>query len=289
MITIQRRFIPGDQWVFFKIYTGFKTADQLLKDVIPIVTSRLLAEHIIYKWFFIRYSDPELHLRLRFLLVDTAMVSLPVIMLNEALQPFIRNDLVWKLQLDTYQREIERYGAETMELSESLFFYDSQYFTRILSCLKGEEAENDRWLMALASIDGLLNDFSFDLHQKVAYVSMVKDNFVREFGLGNSRSQLSDKYRAYRKVVEAILEAKEERYLDFYRILEERSIMQKPIADQIMGKIDNDEKLKLLLSSYTHLMINRWFRSKQRMHEAVVYDFLLKYYKSKMAWNGNKN
>ena len=33
----------------------------------------------------------------------------------------------------------------------------------------------------------------------------------------------------------------------------------------------------------THMIVNWWFRSKQRMYEAVVYDFLLKYYKSMEA------
>ena len=268
----QRTFIPGDQWLYLKIYSGFKTADQLLKEVIPTVANQLLADKVISKWFFIRYSDPELHLRLRFLLTDTGKVNIPMLLLNQALQEFVQNDLVWKVQIDTYQREVERYGAETMELSESLFFYDSHYFTKILGSFQDEEAETDRWQSALASVDALLNDFSFDLPQKVAFITMVNDNFVREFGLLNSRSQLSDKYRAHRKEVEELLDTKEEKYRNVYNILEARSNMQKPVANQIMQHIEKGEKLNTLLSSYTHMMMNRWFRSKQRMHEAVVYD-----------------
>ena len=77
MIDIQRTYIPGDQWLYFKIYTGFKTADLLLREVIPRIANQLLAGHIISKWFFIRYSDPELHLRLRFCLQDTSKVGIP--------------------------------------------------------------------------------------------------------------------------------------------------------------------------------------------------------------------
>ena len=49
--------------------------------------------------------------------------------------------------------------------------------------------------------------------------------------------------------------------------------MQKPIAGQITQYVEKGGKLSTLLSSYTytHMMISRWFRSKQRMHEAVVY------------------
>ncbi|MCL2738918.1 MAG: hypothetical protein FWE30_05675 [Bacteroidales bacterium] len=83
--------------------------------------------------------------------------------------------------------------------------------------------------------------------------------------------------------VEALLEATDEKYQSIYRILDARSDMQKPIAGQIIEHIEKGEKFNALLSSYTHTMMNRWFRSKQRMHEAVVYDFLLEYYKSKKA------
>ena len=118
---------------------------------------------------------------------------------------------------------------------------------------------------------------------KTEFISKVKDNFVREFGLEKSRSQLSDKYRVHRKAVEMLLEAKEEKFRNIYNTLKVRSKAQKPIADQIMKLVEKGEKRNALLSSYTHMMMNRWFRSKQRMHEAVVYDFLLKYYNSASA------
>ena len=38
-----------------------------------------------------------------------------------------------------------------------------------------------------------------------------------------------------------------------------------------------------LLSSYIHMMINRLFRDKQRLHELVCYDSLHKYYNFKLA------
>ncbi|MEN6552589.1 MAG: thiopeptide-type bacteriocin biosynthesis protein [Methanobacterium sp.] len=99
----------------------------------------------------------------------------------------------------------------------------------------------------------------------------------------NSRSQLSDKYRVHRKIVEKLLEASDQKHQALHTILAARSKTQKSIGSQIGQLAENEETLNRLLSSYTHMMINRWFRSKQRMLEAVVYDFLLKFYKSKSA------
>lgn len=64
MNKIHRTFIPGSQWVYIKLYTGEKTADDLLIQVIaPVIKKVQKAQHI-KKWFFIRYSDPDFHLRI---------------------------------------------------------------------------------------------------------------------------------------------------------------------------------------------------------------------------------
>lgn len=45
----------------------------------------------------------------------------------ELLHPYCTNGLVWKVQLDTYQREIERYGEQSILESEELFFMIAFY------------------------------------------------------------------------------------------------------------------------------------------------------------------
>ncbi|MDR0295220.1 MAG: hypothetical protein LBH91_03380 [Prevotellaceae bacterium] len=38
-----------------------------------------------------------------------------------------------------------------------------------------------------------------------------------------------------------------------------------------------------MLSSYIHMTLNRLFRTQQRMHELVMYDYLFRYYTSMQA------
>ena len=71
-------------------------------------------------WFFIRYADPGHHLRVRYhgdphvLLCDV----LPAF--NDAIAPALADGLLYRVSLDTYEREVERYGGldgvELMEL-----------------------------------------------------------------------------------------------------------------------------------------------------------------------------
>ena len=66
----QRAYIPGETWVYYKLYTGIKTSDILLMKVIYPVVRKLLYKGLIRSYFFIRYTDPDFHLLFRFLLRD---------------------------------------------------------------------------------------------------------------------------------------------------------------------------------------------------------------------------
>jgi len=44
---MKRTFIPGDEWLYYKLYCGKKTADYILIDVIKPITEKLLSEGLI--------------------------------------------------------------------------------------------------------------------------------------------------------------------------------------------------------------------------------------------------
>ncbi|MGB8194413.1 MAG: lantibiotic dehydratase, partial [Chitinophagaceae bacterium] len=62
---VKRKFSPGSEWVYFKLYCGAKSADKILLDAIKPLTENLLQDQSIDRWFFIRYNDPDFHIRLR--------------------------------------------------------------------------------------------------------------------------------------------------------------------------------------------------------------------------------
>ena len=156
---VQRNYTIGSDWLYYKLYAGVKTADKLLADVIQPLTEKLLSNKLIDQFFFIRYGDPEHHLRLRFHLADNDKLGIVIKEVHEIMQPFIEQRLISKIQTDTYIRELERYGNESMELSEYFFFIDSTVTLQLLNLIEGEEGEILRWQFAVRSIDDLLTDF----------------------------------------------------------------------------------------------------------------------------------
>jgi hypothetical protein len=59
------------------------------------------------------------------------------------------------------------------------------------------------------------------------------------------------------------------------------------MASRIILYLEKDREIMLddLLGSYIHMMMNRMFRTRQRLMEMVLYDFLFRTYKSALAKN----
>jgi thiopeptide-type bacteriocin biosynthesis protein len=276
----KRTFIIGDEWLYFKVYTGYKTADTLLTDTIFPLSQYFLNEQWIAHWFFIRYSDPQFHLRIRFHVTNNENIVQVIYHFNKTIQDYVSQDLVWKIQTDTYQREIERYGIETMELSEKLFYLSSEMICKTIAMNTVKQDENLRWQLGLKMIDALLNDFDYTLQEKRDLLNTLQENFGKEFGINTDfRRQFGQKYRTEKQRIEKILDKnseQEDEYVDLFKPIIENSEASKSIIEEII----RSKKQEDLLSSYIHMTLNRLFRTQQRTHELILYDYLFRYYNS---------
>lgn len=287
----QRTFIIGDEWLYYKFYTGPKTADILLTRMVKPLAEQLLTSGDIDKWFFIRYGDPKLHTRVRFHIKSPPSLLKVVQAVSALSKPFIQEDLIWKIQVDSYQREIERYGSRSMELAETLFFYDSQMTVDMLDLIEGDEGERIRWLFGLRAVDTMLEDFKYSMEEKYDLVTRLRENFGREFNMNRSlKEQMEKKFRADRSVITDLLNHtndQESEMSPLFELLEQKSKAMQPLTPEVLKLYNNKEPnpffLNDLMASYSHMMVNRLFKSKQRLHELVLYDFLHRYYKSEIA------
>lgn len=287
---VQRTFIIGDKWLYYKIYTGNKTSDLILTELIKPVVEKLLKKDIIKKWFFIRYADPDHHLRIRFFYEDREKVGEIINTLNAEINWFVEKDLIWKVQIDTYQRELERYGINSIAYSEDYFCLDSTLMIELLDLIEGDEGEQIRWLFGVKAIDSLLDAFNYNDESKLELLEKLKTSFGEEFNMSRSlKKQLDNKFRKENNKIIDFLNPKNELKLSYkplYEIIRKKEILTKEIAKKIFF-LKNKNMLELeldnLLSSYIHMLMNRLFRSNNRLHEMVIYDFLFRIYKSKQA------
>ena len=280
----QRIYIPGDHWLYYKIYCGARTADTILTNTLKPITEELINQEIISKWFFIRYNDPDFHLRIRFY-VNNTKDSIEVIQrIQRALQFYVKNDIVHTVQLDTYKREFERYGTNTIDASEVLFYHESHMLISVIEIVENEELY---FLFVLRAIDRLLESFDFDLEHKLRFALMNMEAYKTEFEANTLlNKQLDKKYRHLRQQIELFVTPNPlpSDYVMLDQLLDHKhQNTKKELAYIKACNTDSTMQMSLdnLISSYIHMLVNRAFRSRQRFYELVCYDFLTKFYKSK--------
>lgn len=277
---MQRDFCLGSQWLYYKIYTGIMTADSILLEKLNPVISYLEGKKKIQKWFFIRYRDPENHIRLRFLVDDTDNLALIIKALHSVFKELMDENLIWKIQTDTYQREIERYGKETMYYSEFLFWKDSKMILKYLN-LKPSFLEKEMPLFfSFLAIDSFLNLFMLSPLEKLTFMNELQIAFKKEFETDKIQKKKMDiHYRSLYPQLERFLEPSDQNTIpEIFYIVNERSNQIKDIALKIIKKIEIP--LNDFLSSHIHMMINRQYTSKQRIYELIIYDHMYRYYKT---------
>ncbi|HEX9942701.1 MAG TPA: lantibiotic dehydratase [Thermoanaerobaculia bacterium] len=290
-VRVRRSFPPGSEWLYAKLYTGTATADGLLREVVGPVVRETVGEGGADGWFFIRYGDPEWHLRVRFH-GDPAVLQTRILpRLHAALDPMLQDGRLWRVQLDTYEREVERYGGpEGILLSERLFQVDSDAALAILDMLEGDEGADVRWRLALRGIDTLLADLGLDAETKMRVMRLLREGYTREFGGGKSlRVQLDQRFRQEGRSLMPLLDPSGDEASELapaLTVLRQRSERLAPLVAELReleraGRLN--QPLADLAPSYVHMHVNRMIRSAPRAHELVLYDFLHQLYESKAA------
>ena len=277
---MQRDFCLGSDWLYYKIYTGVKTADHILVEKLKNVIYDLEQKKYIKKWFFIRYRDPEEHIRIRFLLDDGDKLALVINAFHPIFKKLMDENVIWKLQTDTYQREIERYGVATMKDSEILFWKNSKMILEYLTIKNSFLQIEAPLLFSFLMIDTFLNSFKISTADKLNLMNELQLSFKKEFEIDKiQRKKMDLKYRSLNPKLDDFFNFSNlNAYTAFFEIVNKNSNDIEETAFKIINKIEIP--IIDFLSSHIHMMINRQYTSKQRIYELVIYDHLHRYYKA---------
>ncbi|MCT4216029.1 thiopeptide-type bacteriocin biosynthesis protein [Elizabethkingia anophelis] len=276
---IKKRFVPGDHWLYLKIYTGIKTADIILEEIINPLTISLLEDKSISYWFFIRYHDPQPHLRIRFYINNYQNYHNILNRLTLTLEKHIDSEEISNIVNDTYVRELERYGEATISYAEALFFHSSLLSLNFL--WTGDE---EKIMVILFYIDQLLSQIGLSINKKLQWIKDYNASFKEEFNANKSLNQQLDKrYRAfYPKFQDFLLSPESKEFRDL--ILENLNLSIHALENICNSYVENTnpKSLKFFFQSIFHMAINRLFISEQRLFEMIIYDYLHRYYKTQL-------
>ncbi len=284
---MKRWFITGGEWLYYKIYSGYDTADRILADIIGPLSHMFIENKSIDNWFFIRYADPHPHIRWRLHFSDLSKIGDVTGTIENALIPLVDTKQINRVQTDTYKREIERYGMKTMEYCEQMFGYDSQMISNMLTVISGyENAEQYRWMFSIMAIDTLLSDFGYSLDDRHSLLKSLADNFGKEFNINEfTIKQFSRKYRDNKDSIQLFMKKDDSYDSNLYQMIYDKSHKSRNTIMRILELTENRQDLDSLMGSLIHMTMNRIFVAQQRKHEVVVYGFMERFYRSEVAKN----
>lgn len=281
----QRNFIPGDKWIYYKLYCGIKHGDNFLKERLYPIFKTMKAAGLVEKFFFIRFQDPDYHLRIRFLSKPDQGANV-IAFLEKEFRQLAADKIFWKIQLDTYVRELERYGPEHIELAESFFEADSSYCLQLLN-IPTEDISAYLPLFFIRSTDLIFDAFGLELSARYRIIGNIKNAYEYEFGVDKSKELqkvVNNKEQEYRTLLTQIM-------ADNFNIFQESintaslfTAMQEYKQDIIKIRENaatklSSEDISKLLPGLIHMHAIRTFPTRPRETELFAYNLLWANYK----------
>ncbi|MDT0459734.1 lantibiotic dehydratase [Streptomyces sp. DSM 41527] len=263
-----RTLPPGEEWWYLRVYGEREKQNAIL--------SRLAAfgQEFMDSWFFIRYADPDDHLRIR-----VRSDQVPFDRVREVIGGCVRDRLAHRFSVDTYVRELERYGgADAMPAAERLFCTES----RILSasphlCVAPDALRAVHRLDGKESLDGplgrLLRDTAYLMDQYLSALELtdreiqdlleiVSDGYRSEFS-----SASPDLRRAIRPLVRQL---PSEPALLAGPLLRDALLPDAQELTDALAKQDRPWRLRAMtLQSLLHMFANRMGLPRHREYQAL--------------------
>ena len=163
-------FPPGSRWLDVRFYAGTGLGDALVRDRIAPLCSHLVEEGIAERWFFLRYADPDPHLRVRIEGDPELLRRRALPLFNELAEGLMERRMSWRMALDTYEPEVARYGGPSaIGLAESWFCADSEAAAEALASQHRRRADaGERWRLALVAADAAFRQLTPDDEGRLA-------------------------------------------------------------------------------------------------------------------------
>jgi len=278
------KFFPGNEWVYYKIYCGVKVGDLLLAQEIADIVEILYRRRVIDRFYFIRYNDPDYHLRLRFRCSNSRKAAKLIRDINELFDQTPQKQFIWNIKIDTYTRELTRYGNKSIDQAEAVFEKSSFFW---INYLKITNSAMDYYLpiIFVCSVDSLLNGLKYKISDKLNTLESLKNSYESEFGVNVNKElqkMLNKKEKDFRKLFEscvsgdysaisAFIDIENLKYL-FSKFQNDVSLLIQTFSQE--DTFNNANTLSLI-----HMHAIRCFKTRPRENELFSYLILYNFYK----------
>jgi thiopeptide-type bacteriocin biosynthesis protein len=259
---------PGSDWLFVKLYCPALLEEEFLTGPVRDFCHDISRKMLAHGWFFVRYNDPDPHIRLRFRGDPNRLISTLLPEVCSWGGDMIAEGMCQRFVFDTYDREIERYGGTAgMSAVEAIFTADSPSAVDLLAVLR-KTSELDRLMLVVASIDDLLNSMGLDGHERLAwYKARIKSPHSSGPDFRERKTTLRELFGADAGF------AKLPGSAEVVRIFAERRRALAPVAQRLAileDKRELNQTRDIIFQSVIHMHCNRLAGADRSIEERAL-------------------
>ncbi|WP_080778861.1 lantibiotic dehydratase [Chryseobacterium phocaeense] len=270
---------PLSECLYMNIYTGEQQMDSLIRNELFELNGTLFEKNLIRNFFFIRYNENGNHLRLRYFLADFNSYNDLFFHIREAIGKYVEQDIIKAFEITTYQRELERYDYAGIEFTETYFGKESTMMMLLLRELD-ETGFEERWLAGIVFIDKLLDKFAYTLEGKMELFARFSSQFNQEFNSNKALTKVvAAKYKTSEQMIHDSIGLKNSKLENVYNLFD--SFLNSFSLENLLNEKEIGER-DGYVGSLIHMFFNRLLVSQHRKQELVIYNFMLKFYKTQM-------
>lgn len=167
----QLLLLPGNSdWMYYKLYGCNNRQNELISTLYE-VCEELVSDGLSKKYFFIRYSDPEPHLRVRIQPSENNVLELYAVM-SKLSNNLHADGLISKAVNDTYMRELERYGGlQLIQHAEKYFHSDSKLAMSLITMQRYNKLNFNMDYIGISFIVSVLEAFNLSFEETEIFLN----------------------------------------------------------------------------------------------------------------------
>jgi thiopeptide-type bacteriocin biosynthesis protein len=266
----ERSIFPGGQWVYLKLYAGLPLHDELISGALRDLITDLQSRELLDIWFYIRYSDTFPHLRLR---LRNHAARADQALLEAALrwgEKLAREGHIRHFSLDTYEREIERYGGPAMiDLMEEVFCVDSRTTSELIAAQQQRRLDLESDAIAVASLDHFFADWGLSASDRLRWLQ-------QHTPASKGEQDFHQQQRFFCDLLAPWEGTHDRRLLEQRALLDEILTTRRPALQAIVARVRTQAEsappwtpLDQILGSLAHMHLNRLLGLNRQREERV--------------------
>lgn len=285
----KRIILPGDDnWLYFQLYYINDRLQELIAFEIREFCDDLKQRGIIDTHFYILYSMPKNHVRLRIKTKDYTNIGNVFVIVTNWLKELKARFIINDVSLNVYVKEIERYGGvNAIEYAEKYFEQDSILIETIISLKKENQLSLSDDKIGIVNMLSIMKSFGLNLKEQEIWLT-------KYISPKEHREEFKSDRKNYMKTIEEFYLLNDPEIKKLIELMNCRDeILQeyKKEIDELdgFGKLTNTKED--ILSSIIHMSFNRYKGNNdwERRIRALTRHSVYSYEKYRKNYSRQKN